>query len=133
MQPRRIFSFCLLAIGLIYFENASAQSAPTSLSPANKESNLLLHETEAGSLKRKHRKGVFAPGRQVATRKPNYKHTARYEFYVRIEESAKQKQRIIKKLSKAQYSDPRYFGHKRIPKRRAPNKMRYCGECGIRH
>ena len=78
---------------------------------------------------KKHKKGFFSP----RVKKGNVKHTARYEFYERIEQAAKDKQRLMRKLAKPQYSDPRYFGHKRIPKRRAANKMRYCGECGIRH
>lgn len=79
--------------------------------------------------KKKHRTGIFSPN----AKRRNVKHTAEYEFYERIEQRAKEKQRILKELSKRQYSDPRYFGHKRIPKRRPANKMRYCGECGIRH
>ena len=58
---------------------------------------------------------------------------ARYEFYDRVEKAAREKKKILKKLSKPQYSDPRYFGHKRIPKRKPPYKMRYCDECAIRH
>ena len=133
MHPSKRDTLCLLlAIILLFAGNLKAQTA-TSLSPAKKISEPLLHEVEPGSLTKKHKKGVFAPNRQVAYRKPNYKHSARYEFWERIEQSAKQKQKLIKVLSKAQYSDARYFGHKRIPKRRAPNKMRYCNECGIRH
>ncbi len=78
---------------------------------------------------------VHAPLRAKAKkfRKPKITHTQQYEFYERVERVAREKQRILKKLSKAQYSDPRYFGHKRIPKRRPSYKMRYCNECGIRH
>mgnify|MGYP001554040876 CR=1 FL=1 len=117
-----VFSFCFIG-----FEVA-AQNAPNSLSPGqHKETSSMLHTTTK-TTRKKHRKGIFSPGR-----KQNVKHTARYEFYERIEQAAKDKQRILKKLAKPQYSDPRYFGHKKIPKRRAANKMRYCGECGIRH
>ena len=79
--------------------------------------------------KTSHKKSIFAP----RAKRKNVKHDARYEFYERIEQAAKEKQRLIKKLAKPQYSDPRYFGHKKIPKRHSANKMRYCGECGIRH
>lgn len=88
----------------------------------------MLQTTTVTSKKKRHKRGIFSPGR-----KQNVKHTARYEFYERMEQAAKYKQRMLKKLAKPQYSDPRYFGHKKIPKRRAANKMRYCGECGIRH
>ena len=69
----------------------------------------------------------------VKAKRGNVKHSARYEFYKRVEKAAKEKQWALKKLSKAQFSDPRYFGHKRIPHRRSSHKMRYCEECGIRH
>jgi galactokinase len=66
-------------------------------------------------------------------RKPNVKHTAQYEFYKRIENAAKEKQRILKQMAKPQYSDFTYFGHKTRPKKHLPSQMRYCKECGIRH
>jgi len=66
-------------------------------------------------------------------KKPKVENTARYEFYKRIEEAAKEKQRILKKLSKPQYSDFAHFGHKNKPKRNKPYAMKYCKECGIRH
>lgn len=69
----------------------------------------------------------------VKSKKKNVKHTARYEFYKRVEIAAKDKQRILKKLSKPQFSDPRYFGHKKKPKRRPPHRMKFCHECHIRH
>jgi hypothetical protein len=86
-------------------------------------------QTTTKTAKKKHRTGFFAP----RVKKQNVRHTARYEFYDRIEQAAKNKKRIMRELAKPQYSDPRYFGHKKIPKRRPANKMRYCGECGIRH
>ncbi|HZY82996.1 MAG TPA: hypothetical protein VFE50_25930 [Cyclobacteriaceae bacterium] len=123
MHSNRIVLFCLF---ISICGIASGQDAPSSLNPGKqKETNSMLVTT---SKKAKHKRHFFSP-----SRKQNVKHTARYEFYERIEQAAKDKQRLLKKLSKPQYSDPRYFGHKRIPKRRPANKMRYCGECGIRH
>jgi hypothetical protein len=66
-------------------------------------------------------------------KKPKVENTARYEFYKRVEEAAKEKQRILKKLSKPQYSNFAYFGHKHPPKKHKPYEMKYCKECGIRH
>ncbi|MBI3220712.1 MAG: hypothetical protein HYZ44_14450 [Bacteroidetes bacterium] len=66
-------------------------------------------------------------------KKPKVENTARYEFYKRVEEAAKEKQKLMKKLSKPQYSDFAYFGHKKKPKRNKPYAMKYCKECGIRH
>ncbi|HEX8060406.1 MAG TPA: hypothetical protein VF473_05690 [Cyclobacteriaceae bacterium] len=129
MHANRILPFFLaFIVFLLIGVGASAQNAPNSLSPGNsKEVNPMLQTKTTTAKKKKHRTGVFSPKRQ------NVKHTARYEFYERIEQAAKEKQRILRKLAKPQYSDPRYFGHKRIPKRHQANKMRYCGQCGIRH
>jgi len=66
-------------------------------------------------------------------RRPNVRHTAQYEFYVRIEKAAKAKQRLLRKLAKPQYSNFSYFGHRNPPKKHLPYAMRYCKECGIRH
>ena len=66
-------------------------------------------------------------------KKPKVQHTARYEYYERVEKAAKQKQKLLRKLSKPQYSNPRYFGHTCLPKKRPYWRMRYCKECGIRH
>ncbi|MCS6973521.1 MAG: hypothetical protein NZM13_03465 [Cyclobacteriaceae bacterium] len=58
---------------------------------------------------------------------------ARERFYERMEEVAKQRRKNEKLMEKPQYSDPMYFGHKRPPKKRPPEKMKYCKVCGIRH
>jgi hypothetical protein len=122
MQNLRLFLFCLiLAVpGFTLEGRAQEKQFPNSLNPGYSSTATIKH-----SKKRKAR--FFAP------RRPNVKHTARYEFYERVEKAAKEKQRILKELSKPQYSDYRYFGHKKIPKRRKPHKMRYCDVCGIRH
>jgi len=113
MQIHRIF--CLLAL-TGFFTTAHGQTKePNSLGPGKKQV-------------------FYAPSTaRVKTKRVNVKHTARYEFYQRVERVAKEKQWALKKLSKMQYSDRRYFGHKRIPSRKSPDKMRYCNECGIRH
>jgi hypothetical protein len=66
-------------------------------------------------------------------KRPKVQHTPEYEFYVRIEQVAKQKQRMLRKMDSPQYYNPMYFGHKRPPRRHEAHKMRYCKECGIRH
>ncbi len=60
-------------------------------------------------------------------------YNARERFYERMEEVARQRRKNEKLLAKPQYSDPMYFGHKRPPKKRPPEKMKYCKVCGIRH
>lgn len=83
----------------------------------------------------KNTKGIYSPkqAKAVKRKKTNVKHTAQYEFYERVEKAAKEKQRILKQLSRPQYSNPAYFGHKKKPKKRPPHRMRYCSECHIRH
>ncbi len=114
----------MILVSSIYAQSKK-ESSPNSLNPGGDRytpSSAIVKHT-----KKKKKVRFFAP------RRPNVKHTARYEYYERIEKAAKEKQRMLKELSKPQYSDFRYFGHKKIPKRRSPNKMRYCEECGIRH
>jgi hypothetical protein len=58
---------------------------------------------------------------------------ARERFYERMEQVAKAHRKAEKELEKPQNSDPTYFGHKRPPKKRPPEKMKFCKVCGIRH
>lgn len=55
------------------------------------------------------------------------------EYEERMKENVKEKRKRAKEIEKPQYSDWTYFGHKRKPKKRPPEKMKYCDECGIRH
>jgi len=66
-------------------------------------------------------------------KRPKVQHTPEYEFYARVEQIAKDKQRMLRKMDSPQYYNPMYFGHKRPPKRHEVHKMRYCKECGLRH
>jgi hypothetical protein len=117
--------FLVAAFGL------NAQSTSSSLAPADKQA---FKSTTTVKAPKTH-SGFFSPKKAKASRyrRPNVKHTARYEFYERVERAAKEKQKIMKILARKQYSDPSYFGHKRKPKRRPPHKMRFCDECHIRH
>jgi hypothetical protein len=58
---------------------------------------------------------------------------ARNNYYDRQEMLGKQRLKNEKEGSKPQYSDQKYFGHKREPRKRPPNKMKFCKVCGIRH
>lgn len=122
----RIF-VCLLVGCSAWAQN----TAPNSLHPGS--SATVTPSVKTSSSAKKSR--FFAPrhSKTYVYKKPNVKHTARYEFYDRVEKAAREKKKILKKLSKPAYSDPRYFGHKRKPKKRPPHKMRYCDECSIRH
>lgn len=109
-------ALCLLVMSMLAALTTSAQQVPNSREPAKS-------------------RGIFSPRhtKVVKHRRQKVEHTAQYEFYERVEQAAKEKQRILKYLDKRQFKDHRYFGHKRIPKRRPPHKMRYCNECGVRH
>lgn len=87
------------------------------------------------SLSSNHTQKFYAPRKAQATKvkKRKVTRTPEYEFYQRVEKAAKEKQRILRKLSRPQYADPAHFGHKRIPKRRPPHRMRLCKVCHIRH
>lgn len=125
MQKLRFF-----ILGLFVASSALAQKA-TSLNPGDSEQSSMIPKTMPAKKKTK----FFSPKRQRQTvyKRPKVQHTAQYEFYERVEKAAKERQRLLKKLYKAQYSDSRYFGHKRMPKKRPPHKMRFCDECHIRH
>ena len=109
---------------------ALAQTVPNSLSPG--ETNV---SSATAPKKSKKQKRFFSPGKSKSStfKKGKVKYSARYEFYERVENAAKEKQRLMRKLAKSQYSDPSYFGHKKKPKRRPAHKMRFCDECHIRH
>jgi hypothetical protein len=113
----------LNCLGLIFLWpiGAVAQSTPATLAPANEKISYSPHKVKAHKTK--------AP----KTHKIKVTHTARYEFYKRVEKAARQKQKLLRKLAKPQFANRAYFGHKRMPKKRIWFKMRYCDECGIRH
>ncbi len=55
---------------------------------------------------------------------PTY--NAERAYYERLDDLEKQKMKDEKEMAKPQYSNPMYFGHKRPPKKRPPNKMKLC-------
>ncbi len=87
-------------------------------------------EVKSDKARRAH---ISSKRQKILLKRAKVKHTAQYEFYARIEQDAKDKQRILKKMATPQYANPSYFGHKRPPKRNPVYKMKYCKECGIRH
>ena len=90
------------------------QQSPTTLDPLPSEQNIPKQ-----ARKRANTKGATYNGEK--------------EYYDRVEAFAKTRRKNEKMLMTPQYSDPSYFGHKRPPKRRPPDKMKFCKECGIRH
>ncbi len=60
-------------------------------------------------------------------------HNSEKAFNKRMDARRKTYRRSEKMLMTPEYSDRTYFGHKIRPKKRGPDKMKYCKECGIRH
>jgi hypothetical protein len=57
-----------------------------------------------------------------------------YEQYVaRMKRTVKAIEKNERLMRKPQYSNPLYFGHKRLPKKHKAGKLKFCKECGIRH
>jgi hypothetical protein len=127
MQPR-LFCVSVLALAI---SNGYSQSNPDFSGPFPKTSVL----QEAASPKVVHRKGFFSSkkAKSLKVKKQKVTHSAQFEFYERVEQAAKDHQKQLKKFSKPQYTNFLYYGHRRLPKRRPPHKMRFCNECGIRH
>jgi hypothetical protein len=123
MQKKLLkFIYCLL----VFCIPSLSQAQSTTLGDRNSDKS----EVEASKAKRAH---VSSKRQKNLLKKAKVKHTAQYEFYARIEQVAKDKQRMLKKMAAPQYANPLYFGHKRPPKRNPLHKMKYCKECGIRH
>jgi hypothetical protein len=125
MQPKRLI---LLSFFVLVCFLAKAQVQDEYSGPLLKQPSYSVPEPT-------HQKKVFSHKQAKAIKYKRVKvtHTPEYEFYKRIEAAAKEHQKNLKKLYKPQFSDFSYYGHKRKPKMHAPDKMRYCGECGIRH
>ena len=95
---------------------ASEQGGPTSLEPSSPQERRHLPKQVK---KREDSKGPTYNGEK--------------EYYERVEAFVKTRRKNERMLMTPQYSNPSYFGHKRPPKKRPANKMKFCKECGIRH
>lgn len=76
---------------------------------------------------------VYAPKVSKKKKSKGLTYEARDKFYDRLEELDKGKRRNEKMKLQPQYSNFQYFGHRKQPKKRPPEKMKYCKICGIRH
>ncbi len=95
-------------------ETVQSGNQPTSLNPSTSDKKYGPKKSKKGKLV-----------------EPTY--GSEEDYYKRIAELQKTRRKNEKMLDKPQYSDPSYFGHKRPPKKRPPNKMKFCKECGLRH
>ncbi|XOV91333.1 MAG: hypothetical protein ACFHWX_14085 [Bacteroidota bacterium] len=76
-----------------------------------------------GIFKKKEKKTVFNKSREEEVA----------EFRARLKDVYKERAKEQKMAEDPQYSDPTYFGHKKPPKKRPPDKMKFCKECGLKH
>lgn len=76
---------------------------------------------------------VYAPKVSKKKKGKAVTYDARDQFYDRMEGLGKAKAKNEKKMLKPEYSKIQYFGHKKPPKKRPPEKMKYCKICGLRH
>jgi hypothetical protein len=76
---------------------------------------------------------VYAPKTSKKKKKSKVTYDARDEFYDRIEEINRKKRKTERAKLMPEYSNFQYFGHKKQPRKRPPEKMKYCKICGIRH
>jgi hypothetical protein len=107
-------SIVLLLAGVIAYGQSNNQSQPNSLKP-NLPTKVYAPKTE----------------RKKKSKGPTY--DAREKFYDRMEEVNKQRRKSEKAKLTPQYTEFQYFGHRKPPKKRPPEKMKYCKICGIRH
>ena len=75
----------------------------------------------------------YAPKYERKAKSIDLTYNAEKRYYEQKQKIAKDRRKAEKELSKPQYTDPMYFGHKRPPKKHKPGKMKYCKECGMRH
>ncbi|WP_258098955.1 hypothetical protein [Marinoscillum pacificum] len=55
------------------------------------------------------------------------------DFRERVSAVLEQKAKEERKMNKARYTNPLYFGHKKPPKKRKNGKKKFCKECGLWH
>jgi hypothetical protein len=116
--------FRIALISLLFFTTASfaqkkrkeakAKSEASSVEPYYPETNKYVPAKKKGK-----RGGIT--------------YNAQDNFYKQRDVVAKQKRYAEKELDKPQNTNPAYFGHKRLPKKRPPEKMKFCKVCGLRH
>ena|SRR5882672_1914243 len=78
----------------------------------------------------------YGPRKVKKKKKRTVTYDATNEYYDRIENTWRSREKREKSLERGEASDimkPPYFGHKKPPKIRPIEKRKYCKICGIRH
>jgi len=115
MGSRGLASLCLVLIACgVSFAQKSKSKSPSSVDPSTPSR-------------------VYSPKVSKKKKSGATTYDARDKFYDRMEMNNKKRRKNEGMESSPQYSNFQYFGHKKPPKKRAPEKMKYCKICGIRH
>lgn len=115
MICKKYFLLSLFCIGSVWvFGQEKSTDQPTSMEPVFPQKD-------------------YSPKAKKKSGNSKTTYDARDNFYKRMEAQQKQNIKNEKDGSKSQYADPQYFGHKRTPRKRPVNKMKFCKVCGIRH
>lgn len=123
MKKLFLIFIAIFAVSLAYAQNPeeSTQQFPSSREPAEGRMTTKTKSAKKGFLFFKSKKASISYNVKVE------------EFYQRMEDAAKRRQKMEKEMKKPQYSNPLYFGHKKPPKKRPPGKKKFCDVCGIVH
>ena len=107
------FCFVLIACGVSVAQKNKSKN-PTSVDPSGPSK-------------------VYSPKASRKKKSGATTYDARDKYYDRVEDISRKRRKNENMADKPQYSNFQYFGHKKPPKKRAPEKMKYCKICGIRH
>lgn len=120
--------FFLITISIFLFTGVSFGQSTRDVKPKDPPppAYQATKKTEKGFLgifKKKEEKTVFNKSREEELA----------EFRAKMKDVYKEKAKEQKKAEDPQYSNPLYFGHKKPPKKRPPDKMKFCKQCGLKH
>ena len=133
----------LIFLGVLeaYGQDKQKKVPANSASSVNPGSSMLVTKPPALVVKKetkKNKSNIFASTFGRIGKKKNTGLNAQFdrqmvEYQERMKQNAKRYRKEARNLSKPQYTDPSYFGHKRKPKKRKPGKRKLCKECKIVH
>jgi hypothetical protein len=75
----------------------------------------------------------YAPKVSKKKKKKGLTRDAQDRYQDRVDQLARNRRANELRADNPKSSDPQYFGHKRLPKKRPPEKMKFCKVCQIRH
>ncbi len=125
MQKVLILSFLLLTLAAVssFGQSSEKSKGENSFAPVEEEQPSAIQRKTMKKRGKKSAKSVF---NKKMDRKIE-------EFDKRMAANAKADRKERRLMSKPQYSDPSYFGHKRKPKKREVGKRKFCKECSLWH